>query len=206
MPVPGLCDENTIREVAAAGPAVIKWLTQLGTPFTMDQQDTSSSGYHLTREGGHSRRRVVHAADATGKAIHQTLHANIAKAANIDIFEHSVAIDLIIQQHCCVGVYVYDHKNHEVNVFGAKKVVLATGGANKVYLYTSNPDGATGDGIAIAWRAGCRVANMEFIQFHPTCLFHPEAKSFLITEALRGEGAKLLLPDGKQIYASLRCP
>jgi len=194
----GLCDEKTIKEVAAAGPAVIEWLANLGTPFTMDEQESSSSGYHLTREGGHSRRRVVHAADATGKAMHQTLNANIVRASNIDIFEHSVAIDLIIQQQRCVGLYVYNRKSHQVNVFAGKKVVLATGGANKVYLYTSNPDGATGDGIAMAWRAGCRVANMEFIQFHPTCLFHPKAKSFLITEALRGEGARLLLPDGSR--------
>ena len=194
----GLCDVNTINEVAKAAPEAINWLTHLGMPFTKDRQDASSSGYHLTREGGHSRRRVVHAADSTGKAMHRTLHAHVAEKSNIDVFEHYVALDLIKHDNQCVGVYVYNKHNAHVDVFSAKKTVLATGGANKVYLYTSNPDGSTGDGIAMAWRAGCRVANMEFIQFHPTCLYHPEAKSFLITEALRGEGAKLLLPDGKR--------
>ena len=194
----GLCDMNTLQQVAEAGPGAIHWLTDLGMPFTKDRQDASSSGYHLTREGGHSRRRVVHAADSTGKAMHRTLHAHVAEKSNIDVFEHSVAVDLTKQDDHCTGVYVYNKSNAHVDVFSSRKIVLATGGANKVYLYTSNPDGSTGDGIAMAWRAGCRVANMEFIQFHPTCLFHPEAKSFLITEALRGEGAKLLLPDGSR--------
>lgn len=194
----GLCDEKTIQKVAESGPSVIKWLSDLGMPFTKDRQEVSSSGYHLTREGGHSRRRVVHAADATGKAMQKTLEAHVFEKPNIDVFEHSIAIDLITDKTQCNGVYVYNKLNHQVSVFAGKKIVLATGGANKVYLYTSNPDGSTGDGIAMAWRAGCRVSNMEFIQFHPTCLFHPEAKSFLITEALRGEGAKLLLPNGKR--------
>ena len=194
----GLCDEKTLRRVAESGPATIKWLTDLGMPFTRDRQEVSSSGYHLTREGGHSRRRVVHAADATGKAMQNTLNAHVAEKANIDVFEHYVAIDLITRHNRCIGLYAFNKQNRQVHTFSAKKVVLATGGANKVYLYTSNPDGSTGDGIAMAWRAGCRVANMEFIQFHPTCLYHPEAKSFLITEALRGEGAKLLLPDGSR--------
>ncbi len=194
----GLCDQNTVQNVAEAGPVAIKWLTDLGMPFTRDNQAISSSGYHLTREGGHSRRRVVHTADATGIAMHNTLQAHVNEKSNIDVFEHSIAIDLMTKNNICVGAYVYNKQNHRVNAFVAKKVVLATGGANKVYLYTSNPDGSTGDGIAMAWRAGCRIANMEFIQFHPTCLFHAEAKSFLITEALRGEGAKLLLPDGSQ--------
>ncbi|MBT3204767.1 MAG: L-aspartate oxidase [Gammaproteobacteria bacterium] len=194
----GICDDKTVKMVAESGPAVIHWLADLGMPFTKDRQDVTASGFHLTREGGHSRRRVVHAADATGKAMQKTLQAHVAEKQNIDVFEHTIAIDLITKKDICVGLYAYNIRNHQVNAFAAKKVVLATGGASKVYLYTSNPDGSTGDGIAMAWRAGCRVANMEFIQFHPTCLFHPEAKSFLITEALRGEGAKLLLPNGKR--------
>ncbi len=192
----GLCETDTVKMVSESAPKVIRWLSDLGMPFTRDRQDVTRSGFHLTREGGHSRRRVVHAADATGKAMQQTLHAHVMEKSNIQLFEHTVAIDLITQDNRCVGLYAYHKQNHQVQVFGGKKVVLATGGASKVYLYTSNPDGSTGDGIAMAWRAGCRVANMEFIQFHPTCLFHPEAKSFLISEALRGEGAHLLLPDG----------
>lgn len=194
----GLCDAKTVEMVARSGPSVINWLAELGMPFTRSGQESNESGFHLTREGGHSRRRVVHAADATGKALQKTLLAHVAESPNIDIFEHTIALDLITRKNTCVGLYAFNKTNHQVNAFAAKKVVLATGGASKVYLYTSNPDGSTGDGIAMAWRAGCRVANMEFIQFHPTCLFHPEAKSFLITEALRGEGAKLLLPDGKR--------
>ena len=192
----GLCDSDTVKMVSQAAPQVIHWLSDLGMPFTRDRQEVTQSGYHLTREGGHSRRRVVHAADATGKAMQKTLHAHLTERKNIQLFEYTVAIDLITQNNRCVGLYAYNKQNHQVSAFAARKVVLATGGASKVYLYTSNPDGSTGDGVAMAWRAGCRVANMEFIQFHPTCLFHPEAKSFLISEALRGEGAHLLLPDG----------
>ncbi len=192
----GLCETDTVQMVSESAPEVIRWLSDLGMPFTRDRQEVTRSGYHLTREGGHSRRRVVHAADATGKAMQQTLHAHVMEKSNIQLFEYTVAIDLITQNNRCVGLYAYNKQNHQVYAFGGKKVVLATGGASKVYLYTSNPDGSTGDGVAMAWRAGCRVANMEFIQFHPTCLFHPEAKSFLISEALRGEGAHLLLPDG----------
>ena len=128
----------------------------------------------------------------------KTLQAHVSERSNIEVFQHDIAIDLIVKQKRCVGVYVYNKNSHQVNVFAGKKIVLATGGASKVYLYTSNPDVSTGDGIAMAWRAGCSVANMEFIQFHPTCLYHPEAKTFLISEALRGEGAKLRLPDGKR--------
>jgi L-aspartate oxidase len=138
----------------------------------------------------------VHAADATGKALQQTLQAHVLERENIDLFEQHVVIDLIHRQGKCVGLYALNRQNQRVDLFRARKIILATGGAAKVYLYTSNPDGSTGDGIAMAWRAGCRVANMEFIQFHPTCLYHPEAKSFLITEAIRGEGGRLLLPDG----------
>ena len=194
----GLCDESVVRFCAAAGRENIEWLADLGMPFSRDRQEISNSGFHLTREGGHSRRRVVHAADATGKALQQTLQAHVIERSNIHIFDQHVAIDLIHRRQTCVGLYALNRRDQHVDVFGARKIVLATGGASKVYLYTSNPDGSTGDGIAMAWRAGCQVANMEFIQFHPTCLYHPDAKSFLITEAIRGEGGKLLLPDGRR--------
>jgi L-aspartate oxidase len=192
----GLCDEAVVRLCADAGRENIEWLAQLGMPFSRDRQEVSNSGFHLTREGGHSRRRVVHAADATGKALQQTLQAHVLERDNIRLFEQHVVIDLIHRQGKCVGLYALNRSDQLVDLFRARKIILATGGAAKVYLYTSNPDGSTGDGIAMAWRAGCRVANMEFIQFHPTCLYHPEAKSFLITEAIRGEGGRLLLPDG----------
>ena len=194
----GLCDEKIVEFVAAHGKSSIEWLADLGMPFSRDRQEISSSGFHLTREGGHSKRRVVHAADATGKALQQTLEAHVAERDNIHIFNQHIAIDLIHRNRKCIGLYALNRQNQHVDVFRSQKVILATGGASKVYLYTSNPDGSTGDGIAIAWRAGCRVANMEFNQFHPTCLYHPEAKSFLITEAVRGEGGKLLLPDGER--------
>ncbi len=194
----GLCDEAVVEFVAAHGRDSIDWLAQLGMPFSRDRQDVSSSGFHLTREGGHSKRRVVHAADATGKALQQTLEAHVAERDNIHLFNQHIAVDLIHRDRKCVGLYALNRHNQHVDVFQARKIILATGGASKVYLYTSNPDGSTGDGIAIAWRAGCRVANMEFNQFHPTCLSHPEAKSFLITEAVRGEGGRLLLADGER--------
>jgi L-aspartate oxidase len=194
----GLCDESVVRFCAGAGKQCIEWLANLGMPFTRDRQEISDSGFHLTREGGHSRRRVAHAADATGRALQETLQAHVLERDNIRVFNHHIAIDLIHRQQKCVGVYALNRQDQHVDVFKARKIILATGGAAKVYLYTSNPDGSTGDGIAMAWRAGCRVANMEFIQFHPTCLYHPEAKSFLITEAIRGEGGKLLLPNGKR--------
>lgn len=194
----GLCDPDVVNFTASRGSQCIQWLSDLGMPFTKDRQEVSKSGYHLTREGGHSKRRVVHAADATGKALQLTLQAHLLEHSNIQVFEHHLAIDLICKNSRCQGLYAFNRRNHHVEVFGAQNVVLATGGASKVYLYTSNPDGSTGDGIAMAWRAGCRIANMEFIQFHPTCLYHPDAKSFLITEAIRGEGGKLLLPNGER--------
>jgi L-aspartate oxidase len=194
----GLCDEEVVTFTADAGKQAIQWLADLGMPFTRDRQEISSSGFHLTREGGHSKRRVVHAADATGKALQQTLQAHVHEQTNIKIFDQHIAIDLIKLGNQCQGLYALNRNDHHIEVFSAQKIVLATGGASKVYLYTSNPDGSTGDGIAMAWRAGCRVANMEFIQFHPTCLYHPEAKTFLITEAVRGEGGKLCLPDGER--------
>ncbi len=198
----GICDLRTVNKVVEHGPENIQWLLDLGVEFTREKN--SESGYHLTKEGGHTHRRVVHAADATGKVIETSLVDHVKARENISFVENSIAIDLIIaekkksDQRCCIGAYVLDKKTNQVNVMAAKTVVLATGGASKVYLYTSNPDVATGDGIAMAWRAGCRVSNMEFNQFHPTCLYHPQAKTFLITEAVRGEGGKLLLPDGKR--------
>ena len=198
----GLCDADIVRLVVERGPENIRWLLQEGVQFTRDAQFQDSDGYHLTREGGHTHRRVVHAADATGRAVEDTLEARVRARENIQVFEHHTAIDLInaarfdAAQNRCVGAYILDSRDGEVATFLARFVIIATGGASKVYLYTSNPDVATGDGIAMAWRGGCRVANMEFIQFHPTCLYHPKAKSFLVTEALRGEGARLLLPNG----------
>jgi L-aspartate oxidase len=197
----GLCDQAVVTFTAAAGKQSIQWLADLGMPFTKDRQEISSSGFHLTREGGHSKRRVVHAADATGRALQQTLDAHVQERPNIKIFDQHIAIDLIHRNNHCQGLYALNRSDQHVDVFAAQNVVLATGGASRVYLYTSNPDGSTGDGIAMAWRTGCRVANMEFIQFHPTCLYHPEAKSFLISEAVRGEGGRLILPDGERFMS-----
>jgi L-aspartate oxidase len=198
----GLCDPEASRFVVENGRRAIEWLIGRGVPFTRDDQ--TSLGYHLTREGGHSHRRIVHVADATGSAIQMTLTGQVKAHPNIHIFERHLAVDLIVgwkigrPELGCAGAYVLDIENDRVDTFAAPVVVLATGGAGKVYLYTTNPDTATGDGIAMAWRAGCRVGNMEFIQFHPTCLYHPHAKSFLITEAMRGEGGLLRLPDGER--------
>jgi len=196
----GMCDPEITRYVVEHGREAVEWLITQGVPFTRDQ--SSESGYHLTMEGGHSHRRVIHAADATGHAVQTTLEAKIKAHPNITILEHHVAIDLItsdklgLADPACHGLYALDDRTRKVVTIPADQVVLATGGAGKVYLYTTNPDTATGDGIAMGWRAGCRVANMEFIQFHPTCLYHPQAKSFLISEAVRGEGGVLRLPDG----------
>ena len=199
----GLCDEKVVRYAVEHAQAAIAWLVDCGVPFSREIQDTGSIEYHLSREGGHSHRRVIHAADATGLAIETTLERQVHAHPNIDVFEHHIAIDLITTSKLrlpgpprCVGVYALDKPRRQVHTFSATVVVLASGGAGKAYLYTTNPDTATGDGIAMAWRAGCRIANMEFIQFHPTCLYHPRAKSFLITEAVRGEGGLLKLPDG----------
>ena len=198
----GLCDPDVVRFTVENGPAAIQWLIDLGVSFTR-QDGGKTSDYHLTREGGHQHRRVIHAADATGMVLETSLVDAVRGQENIDLYEHHIAVDLITGQHTrqsgnrCHGAYVLDRKHGRVEVFSARFVVLATGGASKVYLYTSNPDTSTGDGIAMAWRAGCRISNMEFNQFHPTCLYHPQAKSFLITEAVRGEGGRLLLPDGR---------
>jgi len=199
-----LCNPEVVRLVVEQGPQEIHWLLQQGMSFTRDHQGPDPSGYHLTREGGHSHRRVIHTADATGKEISDTLSRCMRGRDNIRLYEDHNAVDLIVthkiglRDNRCVGAYVLNQRSGRVETLVARYVVLATGGASKVYLYTSNPDVTTGDGIAMAWRAGCRVANMEFMQFHPTCLYHPEAKSFLISEALRGEGARLRLPDGQR--------
>jgi L-aspartate oxidase len=197
-----LCNPDIVRFVVEHGRESIQWLIDIGVSFTKNP-DPSGYEYHLHQEGGHSHRRIIHAADSTGKEIESTLEHRVRSHSNIALFEFHTAVDLITARKLglagqrCLGAYVYDQQTHRVKVFSAKFTVLATGGAGKVYLYTSNPDTCTGDGIAIAWRAGCRVANMEFVQFHPTCLYHPKAKSFLISEALRGEGARLRLPDGQ---------
>jgi L-aspartate oxidase len=199
----GLCHRDTAEYVVRRGPQAIRWLLDQGVPFTREPGENGAGGYHLTREGGHHHRRVIHTADATGQAIETTLEAQVRRHPGIRLHENHIAIDLITRQKLgrpgdnrCLGAYVLNKSTGRVETHSARFVVLATGGASKVYLYTSNPDTSTGDGIAMAWRAGGRVANMEFMQFHPTCLYHPRAKSFLITEAVRGEGGKLTLPNG----------
>ena len=206
----GLCDTAVTRMVAENAKASIEWLIAQGVGFT---READNSAYHLTREGGHSHRRIIHAADATGHAVQTTLSEKVKQHPNITVMENHIAVDLITigkinkrkivrpgtelnDKNTCLGAYVLDKSTGKVITIAAQNTVLATGGAGKVYLYTTNPDVSTGDGIAMAWRAGCRVANMEFIQFHPTCLYHPHAKSFLISEAVRGEGGLLKLPDG----------
>ncbi len=194
-----LSRKEAVAYTVTHGSDSIQWLIEQGVPFTRD-----ASHYHLTQEGGHSHRRIIHAADATGRAVQEILIHQAKAATNIDLFEDCIAVDLItrdklrLADNRCVGAYVLDSKSGAVQLFRAGHVVLATGGASKAYLYTSNSDGASGDGIAMAWRTGCRVANMEFNQFHPTCLYHPQAKSFLVSEAVRGEGGHLLLPDGER--------
>ncbi len=213
----GLCNPDVVSYMVSRGADAVSWLLRQGVPFTtkqfkkdrnqpksLDSADLDS--LHLTQEGGHSHRRIIHATDATGKAIFETLRNRAAEHPNIKLVEECMAVDLIIQRDDkdkakCLGLYIYNQKLCKVDIIQAKFVALATGGASKTYLYTSNPDGASGDGIAMAWRAGCRVANMEFNQFHPTCLYHPHAKSFLITEALRGEGAMLELSDGTRFMS-----
>ncbi|MFT3960110.1 L-aspartate oxidase [Propionivibrio sp.] len=192
-----LNDPAATRFVVENGKRAIDWLIEQGVKFSRDE-----AGYHLTREGGHSARRVIHVADATGFAVQETLTNIVRQHPNITVLEHHIAIDLItgeklgLAENRCHGAYALDNAKGEVVTIGAPHTLIATGGAGKVYLYTTSPDTSSGDGIAMAWRAGCRVANMEFIQFHPTCLYHPQAKSFLISEAVRGEGGLLKLPDG----------
>ncbi len=196
----GLCDLEATRFTVENAPAAIAWLQELGVPFS-----TENGELHLTREGGHSHRRIVHATDATGAAVQATLSQLARATPGITFFENHMLVDLVTDRQLpdhkagvgstrCYGAYVLDVDRDEVETFSAQHTILATGGAGKVYLYTTNPDTATGDGIAAGWRAGCRVGNMEFIQFHPTCLYHPNVKNFLITEAVRGEGGQLKLP------------
>ncbi|MDR6857160.1 L-aspartate oxidase [Variovorax guangxiensis] len=192
----GLCDLAATRFVVEHAPEAIAWLRELGVPFSLENGEL-----HLTREGGHSQRRIAHVTDATGAAVQRTLIDTVRRTPKVTLFEQHTLVDLItgsklgLKDPACLGLYALDEATDEVLTFRAPHTILATGGAGKVYLYTTNPDTATGDGIAAAWRAGCRVANMEFIQFHPTCLYHPHAKSFLISEAVRGEGGLLKLPD-----------
>jgi L-aspartate oxidase len=193
----GLSDPAATRFVVEHAPESVAWLRELGVPFSEED-----GHLHLTREGGHSARRIVHVTDATGAAVQQTLIQRVKHTPNITVLEQHMLVDLIMaaklghEPNRCLGLYALDETTDEVVTFRAPHTILATGGAGKVYLYTTNPDTATGDGIAAAWRAGCRVTNMEFIQFHPTCLYHPHVKNFLISEAVRGEGGRLLLPDG----------
>jgi L-aspartate oxidase len=206
----GLCDEGATRFIVEHGREAVEWLIEQGVPFTRDE--TAELGFHLTREGGHSQRRIIHAADATGHAVQITLEQKARSHPNITLLENHYAIDVITSGKLgttavpprCLGLYVQNVDTGKVLTLSADHTVLATGGAGKVYLYTTNPDTATGDGIAMAWRAGCRVANMEFIQFHPTCLYHPYAKSFLISEAIRGEGGILKLPPQAGAAAGTR--
>jgi L-aspartate oxidase len=200
----GLCHDDAVRFVVERGRRSVEWLVEQGVPFTRDGHNLEE--LHLTREGGHSHRRIVHAADATGSAVQKTLVGQVKSHPNIEVLEWHIAIDLITSKKLgdprepnrVWGAYVLDRKAGVVRTLPARFSVLAAGGAGKVYLFTTNPDTATGDGIAMGWRAGASVANMEFIQFHPTCLYHPHAKSFLISEAVRGEGGLLKLPDGER--------
>jgi len=201
----GLCHDDAVRFVVERGRRSVEWLVAQGVPFTRDEGNPDD--LHLTREGGHSHRRIVHAADATGSAVQKTLVGQVKTHPNITVLEWHIAVDLITSRrhlgdvkglNRTWGAYVLDRKAGTVRTIPARFTILAAGGAGKVYLYTTNPDTATGDGVAMGWRAGASVANMEFIQFHPTCLFHPHAKSFLISEALRGEGGLLKLPNGER--------
>jgi len=202
----GLCDEDSVRHTVEHARESIEWLIEQGVSFTKD--GVTSETYHLTQEGGHSHRRIIHSADATGREVETTLLAKAIAHQNITLFPFHIGIELITSRkqlgetnNRCLGCYALDIKSDTTHQFIAPVTVMATGGAGKVYLYTSNPDVSTGDGIAMGWRAGCNVANMEFVQFHPTCLYHPKAKSFLISESLRGEGAKLILANGDRFMS-----
>src|SRR6195256_3634672 len=200
----GLCDEAVVRTVITEGPERIRELVDLGLQF--DEREVSGHReFDLGKEGGHSKRRVLHVRDVTGKEIEETLLRELSRQSHVDLLENHIAVDLITSEKLgfaaenrCLGIYILDEKTGEVETIRSDRVVLATGGCGKVYLYTTNPDIATGDGVAMAWRAGALIANMEFIQFHPTCLYHTEAKSFLISEAVRGEGGVLLDSKGKR--------
>ncbi|MCU7277965.1 L-aspartate oxidase [Escherichia albertii] len=204
----GICDRHAVELVASNARSCVQWLIDQGVLFDTHIQPNGKESYHLTREGGHSHRRILHAADATGKEVETTLVSKAQNHPNIRVLERSNAVDLIISDKIglpgarrVVGAWVWNRNKETVETCHAKAVVLATGGASKVYQYTTNPDISSGDGIAMAWRAGCRVANLEFNQFHPTALYHPQARNFLLTEALRGEGAYLKRPDGTRFMA-----
>ncbi|HBA7820465.1 TPA: L-aspartate oxidase [Escherichia coli] len=199
----GICDRHAVEFVASNARSCVQWLIDQGVLFDTHVQPNGEESYHLTREGGHSHRRILHAADATGREVQSTLASKAQNHPNIRVLERSNAVDLIVSDKIglpgtrrVVGAWVWNRNKETVETCHAKAVVLATGGASKVYQYTTNPDISSGDGIAMAWRAGCRVANLEFNQFHPTALYHPQARNFLLTEALRGEGAYLKRPDG----------
>jgi L-aspartate oxidase len=203
----GLCNEGVVRTIVEEGPARIQELIELGMKFSERDAPSEDGGKELDlgREGGHSKRRILHAKDVTGREIERALLNAISQQPNIEIFENHIAIDLntsqklgYVGENRCLGAYVYDKKGNRVVTFAAPVTLLATGGCGKVYLYTTNPDIATGDGVAMAFRAGAAIANMEFVQFHPTCLYHPKAKSFLISEAVRGEGGVLKTLDGRE--------
>ena len=208
----GLCHADAVRFVVESAPAVIERLAEYGIVLTEDAAALPNGRhYHLTREGGHSRRRIVHAADATGRAVQLCLQDELARRNNIAVLEDSLAIDLIVDRRAaggprCVGAWILDAGSDRAAPVLARSVILATGGASKVYLHATNPERATGDGIAMAWRAGCRVANMEFVQFHPTCLYRPGDKPFLITEAMRGEGGQLKVPGTDERFMLGRHP
>ena len=199
----GLSDEKVVREIITSAPDRVRELMAFGVHFTKD----SLGELELTQEGGHSHRRIAHSGDTTGAAIQKTLIAKCEAHPSIQFYENHIAIDLITERHLskksqsqnnlCYGVYVLEEKTGIIHTFTAKCTLLATGGAGKVYIYTTNPDTASGDGMAMAYRAGCRLVNMEFVQFHPTCLFHPKTKDFLISETVRGEGGILRLITGE---------
>lgn len=201
----GLCDERVVRSIITDGPERIRELIELGVHFDERERRGGAAELDLGREGGHSKRRILHSRDTTGNEIEQALLAAVARAESIDVLENHIAVDLItlrklghISEDRCLGVYILDEATGDVATLRSDRIVLATGGCGKVYLYTTNPAIATGDGVAMAWRAGAKIANMEFIQFHPTCLYHPDAGSFLISEAVRGEGARLIDDKGHQ--------
>ena len=196
----GLCHEDAVTFTVEQSRSVVNWLVAQGVDFDLrnDQPDDDFKEFHLTMEGGHSIRRILHAADQTGSAISKALNSRVSERTNVEVLTDRFVVDLITHEGETTGAYVLNTSTGVVETIGARAIALATGGASKAYLYTSNPDGATGDGIALAWRAGCRVANLEFNQFHPTCLYHPKARTFLLTEALRGEGATLHLPSGER--------
>jgi L-aspartate oxidase len=203
----GLCKEGVVRTIVEEGPARIAELIELGMKFSEREAPSEDGGKELDlgREGGHSKRRILHAKDVTGREIERALLDAVSRQPNIEIFENHIAIDLVTSQKLgyvgenhCLGAYVFDKRGNRVWTFAAPVTALATGGCGKVYLYTTNPDIATGDGVAMAFRAGAAIANMEFVQFHPTCLYHPKAKSFLVSEAVRGEGGVLKTIDGHE--------